>query len=186
MREAAVKHLGLVSRRVQYGTASTTIGGNGGKHRFVWRAPWKSLLMADMQFNLDRFVETQNPVYAQACRELRQGLKRGHWMWFIFPQLKGLGQSSMANRFGISSVAEAKAYLAHPILGPRLQECTSLVNGLEGVSVDDLFGYPDDLKFRSSMTLFAHVSPGSNVFADALQKYFAGQPDPLTLEMLNG
>ena len=137
-----------------------------------------------MNFDLERFVAAQNPVYAQVCRELRQGLKQGHWMWFIFPQLKGLGHSSMANRYGISSAAEARAYLAHPVLGPRLQECTSLVNNVEGVSVDDIFGYPDDLKFRSSMTLFAHVSSGSNVFADALQKYYAGHPDPLTLETL--
>lgn len=137
-----------------------------------------------MNFDLERFVEAQNLVYAEVCRELRQGLKQGHWMWFIFPQLRGLGQSSMANRFGISSVAEARAYLAHPVLGPRLEECTSLVNAAEGVSIGEIFGYPDDLKFRSSMTLFAHVSSGSNVFADALQKYYAGHPDPLTVEML--
>lgn len=137
-----------------------------------------------MNFDLERFVEAQNPVYAEVCRELRQGLKQGHWMWFIFPQLRGLGQSSMANRFGISSVAEARAYLAHPVLGPRLEECTSLVNAAEGGSISEIFGYPDDLKFRSSMTLFAHVSSGSNVFADALQKYYAGHPDPLTVEML--
>jgi len=144
------------------------------------------LLVADMKFDLERFVASQNPVYAQVCRELRQGSKQGHWMWFIFPQLKGLGQSSMANRFGIDGVEEARAYLVHPVLGPRLAECTSLVNGVEGLSVDNIFGYPDNLKFRSSMTLFAHISSGSNVFADALQKYYAGQPDPLTLEMLGG
>ena len=92
----------------------------------------------------------------------------------------------MANQYGIASAEEARAYHVHPILGPRLQECTSLVNALEGVSADDIFGYPDNLKFRSSMTLFAHVSTGSNVFADALQKYYAGQPDPVTLEMLGG
>jgi len=141
---------------------------------------------ADMKFDLERFVEAQNPVYGQVCCELRQGRKQGHWIWFIFPQLKGLGHSFMANKFGISSADEARAYLAHSILGPRLAECTSLVNGVEGVSIDEIFGYPDTLKFRSSMTLFAHVSSGSNVFADALEKYFAGEPDPLTLDMLNG
>ena len=137
-----------------------------------------------MKFDLERFVAAQNAVYAQACRELRQGLKQGHWMWFIFPQLKGLGQSFMAEKYGISSTEEARAYLAHPILGPRLAECTSLVNGVEGVSIDRIFGFPDTLKFRSSMTLFAHVSPGSNVFVNALEKYYGGEPDPLTLEML--
>src|SRR5512146_175057 len=139
-------------------------------------------MVADMKFDLERFVEAQNPVYAQVCRELRQGCKQGHWMWFIFPQLKGLGHSSMANRFGIAGADEARAYLGHPVLGPRLEECTSLVHGVEGGSVEELFGYPDDLKFRSSMTLFAHVSAGNNVFAEALEKYFAGQPDRLTLE----
>ena len=139
-----------------------------------------------MKFDLERFVAAQNAVYAQACRELRQGLKQGHWMWFIFPQLKGLGQSFMAEKYGISSTEEARAYLAHPILGPRLAECTSLVNSVEGVSIDEIFGFPDTMKFRSSMTLFAHVSSGSNAFADALQKYYAGKPDPLTLELLSG
>jgi uncharacterized protein (DUF1810 family) len=139
-----------------------------------------------MKFDLERFVEAQNPVYGQVCRELRQGRKQGHWIWFIFPQLKGLGQSFMANKFGIDGADEARAYLAHPVLGPRLQECTLLVNHVEGVSVDDIFGYPDTMKFRSSITLFAHVSSGSNVFADALEKYFGGQPDPSTLEILSG
>lgn len=139
-----------------------------------------------MKFDLERFVEAQNPVYAQVCRELRQGRKQGHWIWFIFPQLKGLGQSSMANKFGISSADEARAYLAHSILGPRLVECTSLVNRVEGVSIDEIFGYPDTLKFRSSMTLFAHASSGSNVFADALEKYYGDEPDHLTLDLLSG
>ena len=139
-----------------------------------------------MNFDLERFVEAQNPVYGQVCRELRQGRKQGHWIWFIFPQLKGLGHSYMANHYGISGAEEARAYLAHPVLGHKLQECTSLVNGVEGVSVDRIFGFPDNLRCRSSMTLFAHVSSGSNVFADALKKYYAGQPDPLTLEMMSG
>ncbi|MGA8185278.1 MAG: DUF1810 domain-containing protein [Terriglobia bacterium] len=139
-----------------------------------------------MKFDLERFVEAQSPVYAGVCRELRQGRKQGHWMWFIFPQLKGLGQSSMASRFGIAGAEEARAYLAHPVLGPRLEECASLVNRVEGVSIDEIFGYPDTMKFRSSMTLFAHISSGSNIFADALEKYYGGQPDPLTLKMLSG
>lgn len=139
-----------------------------------------------MKFDLERFVAAQNPVYGQVCRELRQGRKQGHWIWFIFPQLKGLGHSFMADKFGIFSADEARAYLAHPILGPRLAECTSLVNQMEGVSVDEIFGYPDNLKFRSSMTLFAHISSGSSVFTAALEKYYAGQPDPLTFEMLSG
>ena len=138
-----------------------------------------------MKFDLERFVEAQNPVYAQVCRELQQGCKQGHWMWFIFPQLRGLGQSSIANRFGIAGADEARAYLAHPVLGPRLEECTTLVNRVAGISIDDIFGFPDTVKFRSSMTLFAHVSTGSNVFVDALEKYYGGQPDPLTLEMLS-
>ena len=143
-------------------------------------------MAGDMNFDLERFGEVQDPVYAQVCRELRQGRKQGHWMWYIFPQLKGLGQSFMANRFGISGADEARAYLTHSILGPRLAECTSLVNGVEGVSADRIFGYPDTMKFRSSMTLFAHVSPGSNVYADALEKYYGGEPGPLTLEMIGG
>jgi uncharacterized protein (DUF1810 family) len=92
----------------------------------------------------------------------------------------------MASRFGIAGAEEARAYLAHPVLGPRLEECTSLVNRVEGVSIDEIFGYPDTMKFRSSMTLFAHISSGSNIFADALEKYYGGQPDPLTLKMLSG
>jgi uncharacterized protein (DUF1810 family) len=159
---------------------------NGRKDGVIWRALWGAQLVAGMNFDLERFVEAQDLVYGQVCRELGQGLKQGHWMWFIFPQLKGLGQSYMANHYGISGAAEARAYLAHSVLGPRLAECTSLVNRVEGVSIDRIFGFPDTLKFRSSMTLFAHVSSGSNVFADALQKYYAGQPDPLTLEMLGG
>ncbi len=105
-------------------------------------------------------------------------------MWFIFPQLRGLGHSHMAEWFGILSREEADAYLKHPILGPRLAECTRLANLVEGRSTEQIFGYPDDLKFRSSMTLFASVEPENHVFQDALHKYFAGEPDPLTLERL--
>jgi uncharacterized protein (DUF1810 family) len=136
-------------------------------------------------FNLQRFVNAQNPIYAGVCAELRNGRKRGHWIWFIFPQFRGLGSSTMANAFGISSRQEAKAYLDHPVLGPRLRECTRLVNLVEGRTIDQIFEYPDDLKFRSSMTLFARVTSDNQVFKNALQKYFGGAPDPLTLERLN-
>jgi uncharacterized protein (DUF1810 family) len=135
-------------------------------------------------FDLQRFVDAQNPVYEEVCAELRSGWKRGHWIWFIFPQLRGLGSSAMATAFGISSRQEAAAYLAHPVLGPRLRECTRLVNQVKGRAMDQIFGYPDALKFRSSMTLFASVAPGDQVFKDALQKYFGGEPDPVTLERL--
>jgi uncharacterized protein (DUF1810 family) len=134
--------------------------------------------------NLRRFVDAQNPVYEQVCTELRNGQKEGHWMWFIFPQLRGLGHSAMAATFGISSQQEAEAYLKHPILGPRLRECTRLVNQVEGRSIGGIFGYPDNLKFRSSMTLFTRVVSENQIFQDALQKYFGGVPDRLTVERL--
>jgi uncharacterized protein (DUF1810 family) len=135
-------------------------------------------------FDLERFVNAQNPVYARVYEELRKGRKEGHWMWFIFPQLRGLGSSQLATAFGISSRQEAEAYLNHLILGPRLRECTRLVNQVEGRTIDRIFGYPDDLKFRSSMSLFAGVASDNQIFRDALQKYFGGEPDPLTLERL--
>jgi uncharacterized protein (DUF1810 family) len=135
-------------------------------------------------YDLQRFVDAQNPVFEQVCSELRAGRKKGHWMWFVFPQLKGLGHSWMASKFGISSRGEAEAYLRHSILGPRLKECTRLVNLVEGLSIEQIFGYPDNLKFRSSMTLFAHVASDEEIFKDALQKYFGGQPDGLTLDRL--
>jgi len=116
--------------------------------------------------------------------ELQNGQKEGHWMWFIFPQLRGLGHSHMATTFGIASRREAEAYLEHAVLGPRLRECTRLVNLIEGRSINQIFGHPDDLKFRSSMTLFASIALDNQVFKAALQKYFAGQLDPLTLERL--
>jgi uncharacterized protein (DUF1810 family) len=135
-------------------------------------------------YELRRFVDAQNPVYTQVLRELRDGEKESHWMWFIFPQLRGLGHSRMSTVYGIASQKEAEAYLAHPILGPRLRECTQIVNRIERRSIEEIFGSPDDLKFRSSMTLFARAAHDNLDFQDALQKYFAGQPDPLTLERL--
>jgi len=134
--------------------------------------------------DLQRFVDAQNPVYEEVLVELRNGRKESHWMWFIFPQLRGLGSSPMAIQFGISSRQEAEAYLKHPVLGPRLRECSRLVNLVEGRSINQIFGYPDDLKFRSCMTLFASVASDNQIFKDALQKYFGGELDSLTLKRL--
>jgi len=134
--------------------------------------------------NLQRFVDAQKPVFEKVCAELRGGQKRSHWMWFIFPQMKGLGQSELANFYGISSRQEAEAYLAHPVLGPRLRECTRLVSMVEDRSIDQILGYPDNLKFRSSMTLFASTGSDNQVFRNSLQRYFDGKPDPLTIELL--
>jgi uncharacterized protein (DUF1810 family) len=134
--------------------------------------------------NLQRFVGAQNPVFDDVCSELRGGQKIGHWMWFIFPQIRGLGRSSTAREFAISSLAEAEAYMMHSILGPRIRKCASLVTSIRGSSAEEIFGYPDYLKFRSSMTLFAHATPDNQVFLDALGKYFHGVFDTLTLQLL--
>jgi uncharacterized protein (DUF1810 family) len=139
--------------------------------------------MTDL-YDLRRFIDAQQPVYEEARAELRAGRKRGHWMWFVFPQLAGLGASPMAQRYGISSLAEATAYLDHPLLGARLRECTLLVIAVEGRAIREIFGYPDDLKFRSSMTLFAYAAPSNRIFAETIEKYFSGGFDPLTLERL--
>jgi uncharacterized protein (DUF1810 family) len=116
---------------------------------------------------LHRFVDAQDPVYERVLSELRRGRKETHWMWFVFPQLRGLGHSAMAHRYGIASQSEAEAYLRHPVLGSRLRECTQLVNQAEGRSIDEIFGYPDNMKFRSCMTLFASASADNDVFARA-------------------
>lgn len=142
------------------------------------------MLSKNNPYDLQRFVDAQNQVFDQVCAELCEGQKRGHWMWFIFPQLRGLGRSQMAIKFAISSRQEAEAYSKHRVLGPRIRECTRLVTLVEGRSIDQIFGYPDDLKFHSSMTLFASVTSKNQIFKDALQKYFAGELDPLTLEWL--
>jgi len=141
----------------------------------------------DDPFDLERFVGAQQPVYAAVCAQLRAGHKSSHWMWFIFPQLKGLGSSPTAQHYGIASLAEARAYLAHPLLGERLRECTRLVNRVEDRTAQAIFGYPDYLKFRSCMTLFAcaaDAAAAGAVFSEALQKYFAGAGDAHTREML--
>jgi len=134
-------------------------------------------------YHLQRFVDAQASCFAQVCSELAAGQKRTHWMWFIFPQMRGLGSSSMAVRFALSGLDEAKAYLAHPLLGARLRECTALVNAVEGRPVGEIFGYPDDLKFHSSMTLFAQAAD-DQVFVAALRKYFGGAPDQATIHLL--
>jgi len=159
--------------------------------------------------DLTRYVAAQQPVFTRVCAELAAGRKQTHWMWFVFPQLRGLGSSPMADRYGIGSLEEARAYLAHPLLGQRLRRCTQLVNSVEGRSAEEIFGYPDYLKFRSCMTLFAAVAGERNpvggagaqladgvaageagvvsanrVFSEALGKYFAGEADTLTRERL--
>lgn len=135
-------------------------------------------------YNLQRFVDAQEPVYDTVLAELRAGRKRTHWIWFIFPQIAGLGRSDMAQRFAISSLDEARAYLAHPVLGPRLRDCTRLVADIDGSPIDRIFWYPDDMKFQSSMTLFAQATPDNAVFVECLDKYFDGEPDQATLDRL--
>jgi len=134
--------------------------------------------------NLQRFLEAQNCVYQEVLAELTAGSKRTHWMWFIFPQLAGLGSSPTARFYALSGIAEARAYLTHAVLGPRLQECTELANAVRGRTAREIFGAPDHLKFRSSMTLFAHTAGAESVFREALARYFDGEPDPLTLQLL--
>jgi uncharacterized protein (DUF1810 family) len=138
----------------------------------------------DDAFELRRFVDAQQPVYAQAVRELADGRKASHWMWFVFPQLRGLGHSPMAHRYGIASLAEARAYLAHPLLGPRLQECVRLALCIEGRPIAEILGPPDDLKFRSCLTLFEAAAPDPGIFTEALRKYFDGVRDDHTLQLL--
>jgi len=135
-------------------------------------------------FRLQRFVQAQDGAYDEVCAELGSGLKRGHWMWFIFPQIQGLGQSEASRRYAISSLAEGTAYLKHPVLGPRLRQCTKLVLATEGRSIHQIFGAPDDRKFHSSMTLFASVAPDEPLFHAALQKFFGGALDEKTLDRL--
>jgi uncharacterized protein (DUF1810 family) len=136
------------------------------------------------RYNLQRFLDAQDPVFEQVLAELRAGCKVGHWMWFVFPQLRGLGSSSMAQHFGISSLPEAAAYLQHTVLGPRLTACTQLVIDAKSASIRSILGHPDDLKFRSCMSLFLHAGSDNRVFRQALDQYFAAAPDSLTLERL--
>ncbi|HJQ02539.1 MAG TPA: DUF1810 domain-containing protein [Jatrophihabitans sp.] len=139
-------------------------------------------------FELDRFVLAQNgqDSYRHALAELGRGRKTSHWMWFVFPQLAGLGRSSMAQRYAISSLAEARAYLAHPVLGPRLLEVSSVLLGVPDRSAEEIFGGIDAIKLRSSMTLFTWADPTEPVFGTVLDKFFDGQPDPATDRLLAG
>ena len=135
-------------------------------------------------YNLQRFVDAQAGVFEGVCAELRRGRKTGHWMWFIFPQLRGLGSSPMAEYYGIASLAEARAYMEDPQLGERLMECSRIVTLIEGRSLREIFGTPDDMKFKSSMTLFAHAVPENSVFIEALNQCCGGKFDSLTLDRL--
>jgi uncharacterized protein (DUF1810 family) len=140
----------------------------------------------DDPYDLQRFVKAQGGPYAVALGELRAGRKRSHWMWFVFPQLQGLGSSPTAQLYAIHSLAEARAYLAHPVLGPRLVECVQAVNAVKERSAGEIFGYPDEMKFRSSLTLFlmAAASEAKAPFQKALDRYFAGKEDPQTVQIL--
>lgn len=138
-------------------------------------------------FDLQRFVDAQELVYETVLDELGAGRKQSHWIWFVFPQLRGLGRSSTAQRFGIASADEARAYLAHPVLGPRLRECARLVVAIEGRTVEEIFGFPDNLKVRSSMTLFARTADDPDARADfvaVLDKFYDGAEDPATVSLL--
>jgi uncharacterized protein (DUF1810 family) len=141
----------------------------------------------DDRYDLTHFVEAQDPLFTRVRAELAAGRKTSHWMWFIFPQLAGLGSSPTARRYAIASVEEARAFLAHPVLGVRLRECTRRVNRIEGRTIEEIFGYPDHLKFRSCMTLFACAAGEAGdgpLFREALRKYFTGEEDPLTRKLL--
>ncbi len=139
---------------------------------------------AEDQYELKRFVEAQEEVYARALAEIKRGRKQSHWMWFIFPQIEGLGSSATARFYSIKSRQEAKAYLDHPVLGQRLIECSEVLLRLKGKSASEIFGYPDDMKLRSSMTLFATVSPADSVCHRVVDQYFGGNMDQKTLDIL--
>ena len=132
-------------------------------------------------FDLQRFVKAQDPVYTQVLAELRQGHKTSHWMWFVFPQIEGLGSSPMAQRYAITSLEEARAYLDHPLLGSRLHECCEILTTIADRSAEQVFGFPDVHKLRSSMTLFARASNAGTIFSRILDKFYAGEADPATL-----
>lgn len=134
--------------------------------------------------SLQRYIKAQAPVYARALAELKRGEKQSHWMWYIFPQIAGLGRSPMSQTYAIQSLEEARDYLAHPVLGERLRECCHVLLTLDGRTAHEIFRSPDDLKFRSSLTLFARAAPDESLFDDLLVKYFGGTEDPATLELL--
>jgi uncharacterized protein (DUF1810 family) len=132
----------------------------------------------------EHFVTAQEPVYSQVLAELRAGRKQTHWMWFIFPQLRALGRSATALRFGIADLKEARAYLAHPVLGTRLLECAGIVSGIAGRTAHEIFGSPDDVKLRSSMTLFAHAAADAAPFRPVLERYYDGVEDAVTVGLI--
>jgi len=138
----------------------------------------------DDPYRLARFLEAQQETYASALAEIRSGSKRSHWMWFLFPQIEGLGHSMAARHYAIKSLEEARAYLEHPVLGPRIVECAEAVPAIRGRTMSEAFGYPDDLKLRSSMTLFAEAAGGESVFATVVERCFGGRADERTLELL--
>ncbi|MDD1611341.1 MAG: DUF1810 domain-containing protein [Methylococcaceae bacterium] len=140
--------------------------------------------MNSKEFDLTRFIEAQADSYATALSELKSGQKHSHWMWYIFPQLDGLGHSEIAKYYAIKSLAEAQQYLNHPVLGKRLLECTAAVLAVEGRTILDIMGFPDNLKLNSSMTLFAHIANSNPVFIAVIDKYFAGKQDVKTLQLL--
>lgn len=151
----------------------------------AWDRGWRlNLETAGNPYQLDRYIEAQRGMFEQACSELRRGQKTGHWMWFIFPQIAGLGFSETSRYYAIRSLDEARAYLEHPILGLRLREICGIVNGLKGRTAREVFGSPDDMKLRSSMTLFARTREDNAVFVEVLRKYFGGMEDERTLELI--
>jgi uncharacterized protein (DUF1810 family) len=137
------------------------------------------------EYDLQRFVDAQDPVWNVVVKELKAGRKQTHWMWFVFPQLAGLGRSATAQHFGIADLTEAELYLSHEVLGPRLKKAAQLTLAIEGSTVDEIFGYPDNLKLHSSMTLFDEATKGQSVFVEVLQKYFSGEFDGATLDLLD-
>jgi uncharacterized protein (DUF1810 family) len=139
----------------------------------------------DDPFHLQRYVAAQQQNYDTALAELRAGRKRSHWIWYVFPQLRGLGSSAMADRYGISGIEEARAYLAHPVLGPRLRECARVVAAIERGSAEEVFGWPDNLKVRSSMTLFSMATDDDAEFRAVLDRFYGGELDPVTVERLS-
>src|SRR6185503_4324817 len=140
--------------------------------------------MAGEPYDLERFIDAQRGVYDEACAELRRGRKTGHWTWFIFPQIAGLGFSAISRHYAIQSLDEARAYLKHPVLGPRLREICGIVSRIEGKTAHEIFDSPDDMKLRSSMTLFAHATEDNAVFLGVLRKYFGGVEDARTMELI--
>jgi len=184
MLDAPITLTLATTARVQLTCANSGDYGPGAAPSITSRSRvWHGGAMDD-PFDLQRFVDAQDRVYDGVLGELRAGAKRSHWIWFIFPQLSALGSSSTAKLFGVESLAEARAYLAHPVLGPRLRECARLVTSIEGHSVDEIFGWPDNLKVRSSMTLFARAADDNADFLAVLEKFYGGQQDPRTLELI--